>query len=70
LSSLDSRLVNPKHRLRAALFGLMLVVATLLAAGFFAACGTTSSQEDSVPQTVTDDYGNTATWITTTATSR
>jgi hypothetical protein len=55
--------VKPKHTLRAA-------VATLLAAGFFAACGSTSSREGSVPQTVTDDYGNTAIWVTTTATSR
>jgi ABC-type Fe3+-hydroxamate transport system substrate-binding protein len=61
--------VETKQRLRAAAFGLMLVVATLLAAGFFAACGTTSSQPGSVPQTVTDDYGNTATWVTTKATS-
>jgi ABC-type Fe3+-hydroxamate transport system substrate-binding protein len=47
----------------------MAGVATLLAAGFLAACGTTSSQEGSMPRTVTDDYGNTATWVTTTATS-
>jgi hypothetical protein len=48
---------------------LMLGVATLLVAGFLAACGTTSSREGSVPRTVTDDYGNTATWVTTTAPS-
>ena len=48
---------------------LMLGVATLLVAGFLAACRTTSSQEGSVPRTLTDDYGNTATWVTTTAPS-